>query len=149
MTWYIAGSIQFSVNSIRIFFTYVNSGLYMWYWSLFSPFTFIHSVHSQCFYELLQNQTVFIHIKQVKDLISFCFFHFSGVHIKISKWQIPFEMWCVKFPNNQIWFLVFSLRDIFQILHSIKKRDDTIWYKTIWKEIKLTRFCKIPYMYCM
>lgn len=132
MTWYIAGSTQFRVNSIRIFFTHVNSDLYTWYSSLLSPFTFIHWVFmNSCRIKLF----LFI------ELISWCCFHFSGVHIKISKWQIPFEKLCVKFPRKSFW-----------ILQSIKKKvDDIIWYKTIWKEIKLTWFCWIPFLYkkCM
>lgn len=80
MTWYIAGSTQFRVNSIRFFFTHVNSDLYTWYSSLLSPFTFIHCVFmNSC------RIKVFLFI----ELISWCCFHFSGVHIKISNCQIP------------------------------------------------------------
>lgn len=101
-TWYI-DSIQFWVNSIRFFLPMlILIYIYTWYSSLLSPFTFIHCVFMNSY-----RIKVFLFI----ELISWCCFHFSGVHIKISKWQIPFEKLCVKFPRKSFW-----------ILQSIKKK---------------------------
>lgn len=79
-TWYI-DSIQFWVISIRFFLPMlILIYIYTWYSSLLSPLTFIHCVFmNSC------RIKVFLFI----ELISWCCFHFSGVHIKISNWQIP------------------------------------------------------------